>query len=398
VATAEDVTCWRLDRIHGQDSFLLSTRHVELAVTATGGMLGPVTFFPHETKPIRPYAVAPWAEESLPRDTPPMLAALRGDWFCSAFGENAQAHRGKTLPPHGETANLNWRAMSRGECSAGTWMRLGVELPLQGGRCAATTALLTGQSVIYQRHDLEGLTGPVNPGHHATLAFPEETGVAHLSFSPHVYAHTALESLIAPGEPGRSSFEPDRAIVDLSAVPSGEGATIDLTGYPARRGCEDLAIVCADPDQPLAWSTVSCPTLGYLWFALRDPQLLASTVLWFSNGGRQFAPWNGRHLNVLGIEDVTAFFHLGLAASVSDNFLAARGIRTCLKPDEQGRMSIPYIQGVARIPADFDRVATIEMAARRDRIRLHSESGVGIDVPCHVDFLRNGQLPGLELS
>ena len=43
-------------KIQGQDSFLLSSRDVELALTRTGGMLGPVTFFPRDDQPIQPYA------------------------------------------------------------------------------------------------------------------------------------------------------------------------------------------------------------------------------------------------------------------------------------------------------------------------------------------------------
>jgi hypothetical protein len=102
------MTDWTTARVHGQESFLLRTRSVELAVTATGGVLGPVTFFPDGPAPIRPYAIAPWAEEALSPDTPPTIAALRGDWFCSAFGENA----GRKLPPHGETANRLWRGIA----------------------------------------------------------------------------------------------------------------------------------------------------------------------------------------------------------------------------------------------------------------------------------------------
>src|SRR3546814_10048006 len=101
--------------IHGQDSFLLQTRDVELAVTRMGGMLGPVTFFPRSEAPIRPYAVAPWAEETLGKDVPPMLRALRGDWFCSAFGENSEPYAAERLPPHGESANRDWFEIDRSE-------------------------------------------------------------------------------------------------------------------------------------------------------------------------------------------------------------------------------------------------------------------------------------------
>jgi hypothetical protein len=382
--------------IHGQESFLLKTRSVELALTADGGCLGPVTFFPEDPNPIKPYAIAPWAEEVLTPDTPPVIAHLRGDWFCSAFGANSEPYAARQLPLHGETANRTWRAMDFSETVTGSWLRLGVDLPLQGGRCEATTALLAEHSVIYQRHDFSGLTGPLNPGHHATLAFPNVSGCGHLSFSPFVHARTYVETTERPENRGYSWLMPDTDIGDLRAVPCMDGFTTDLCRYPARRGFEDLAILCTDPSLEFGWSAVTIPERRFVWFALRDPKQLTSTLLWFSNGGRHYPPWNGRHVNVLGIEDMTGFFHVGIAASCAVNSLSKRGIRTCIEPDSDGRLSIPYIQGVARIPTGFDQVARIERGAA-DRVSLIAESGVIVDVRCHVDFLRDGHLPGLDL-
>jgi hypothetical protein len=385
-------------KIQGQDSFLLQTRDVELAVTRTGGMLGPVTFFPKSETPIRPYAVAPWAEETLEHDTPPMLRALRGDWFCSAFGENSESYVGERLPPHGETANRDWSEIERGETKDGCWLRLAVDMPLQGGTCQSTTALLANQSVVYQRHDLRGLTGPINPGHHATLAFPNKEGAGRLSFSALIHAQTYFEPTARPEDRGYSWLRPDAEITDLRAVPCIDGTRTDLSCYPARRGFEDIAILCADPTQEFAWSAVTFPEQRFAWFALRDPKQLASTLLWFSNGGRHFPPWNGRHINVMGIEDITGFFHVGRTASCRDNFLNQHGVATCLRPDANGQLSIPYIQGVAHIPPDFDRVADIEGHWRDNNIVLRAESGAAVAVRCHLDFLRMGTLPGLELQ
>jgi hypothetical protein len=391
------MTHWPMARIHGQDSFLLGTRSVELAMTATGGMLGPVTFFPNADAPIQPYAIAPWAEECVPPGTPSVLVTLRGDWFCSAFGENAEPHAGRQLLPHGETANGRWRGIARDETNAGCWLHLGIELPLQGGRCEALTALVTDHSVVYQRHDLQGLTGPINPGHHATLAFPDIDGAGRLSFSRLVQARTYVEPTARPENRGDSWLKPDVEITDLRAVPCIDGSTTDLSRYPARRGFEDVAILCTDSTVALGWSAVTYPEQGFVWFALRDPQQLASTLLWFSNGGRHFPPWNGRHVNVLGVEDITGFFHVGLAASCRPNLLSERGIRTCLAPNAEGRLSISYIQGVARVPRGFDRVAMIEPHRTGGSVVLHAESEVAVEVGCHVDFLRTGTLPGLGL-
>jgi hypothetical protein len=388
------VTQWASARIRGQDSFLLNSSAVKLAITRAGGMLGPVTFFPHDSRPVEPYAIAPWAEEKLPTDTSTMITALRGDWFCSAFGENREAWAGQHLPPHGETANGTWRGMERVVTSAGSWLRLAIDLPLQGGYVESTTALLADHTVVYQRHDLRGLTGPCNPGHHATLAFPDRAGAGALSFSRLVHARTYVDRLEQPTRGGYSWLKPNVEITDPCVVPGIDGSMTDLTRYPARRGFEDIAILCADPTQDFAWSAVTFAEEQYVWFALRDPKLLASTLLWFSNGGRHYPPWNGRHRNVMGIEDVTAFFHVGIAASCAENALSRQGIRTCIGAQRDARVSIPYIQGVARIPMGFDRVVSIERAAH-DRICLVAESGAAVEVGCRLDFLHEGRLPGI---
>lgn len=384
-------------RIAGQDSFLLTTRLVELAITVTGGQLAPVTFFPGTSNPIRPYAIAPWAEEPIPASTPPVLATLRGDFFCSAFGGNDEPVRGQRLPLHGETANNPWEGIAQGETYAGAWLRLGIDLPLQGGRCQATTALLADHSVVYQRHDFTGLTGALNPGHHATLKLPDVPGSARLSFSSARFAHTYLEPLEHAANNSASALAPNVEIKDLRRARCADSSVTDLTSYPARRGFEDLAVVCADPTLPFAWSAVTVAEEGYAWFALRNPQQLASTLLWFSNGGRGYSPWSGRHVNVLGVEDMTAFFHVGLAASSRPNLLSAHGIRTYLDPGAKGRLSIPYIQGVTPIPAGFDCVADIGVDQGSDNLVLHAESGAVARTRCHLDFLRTGRLPGLDL-
>jgi hypothetical protein len=100
----------------------------------------------------------------------------------------------------------------------------------------------------------------------------------------------------------------------------------------------------------------------------------------------------------MAIEDITAYFHAGLAASSRDNSLNVRGIPTCLRPDAHGRLSISYLQGVARIPADFDCVADIEGHWRDNSIVLRAASGAAVAVHCHLDFLRTGTLPGLALQ
>lgn len=372
----------------GQPSYVLSTTNMEAYITKQAGMLAPVTFC-KDSSPIQPYSVAPWAEETLSQDTPPIIKCLRGDFICSTFGGNDEPFNGKKLPIHGETANNEWSVVAQESNKQSSVLRTSMDLTVQGGRCDAVTVILEGQNVVYQRHDFSGIDGPINPGHHATLLFPDKPGCGALSFSRHIYSHTFVDNVNNPEIGERSFLKPDSQITDLTAVPALDGSTTDTTSFPARRGFEDIAIVCADPTLELAWSAVAIPSAGYAWFSLRNPKLLPSTVLWMSNGGRDFAPWNGRHINVMGIEDITGFFHKGLAASARENMLNKKGIVTCHRITSAETLRVPYIQGVARIPRNFDRVASIT-PDNDNEISLTSLSGSSVRIPCKWNFTSSG--------
>lgn len=100
-----------LKSVLGQPSRRVASSTVEAFVTVAGGMVGPVTFGRGGQR-IRPLSVAPWATEPLAPDVPPVLRALRGDFFCMPFGGNAKPHEGERHPAHGETANDDWRFQS----------------------------------------------------------------------------------------------------------------------------------------------------------------------------------------------------------------------------------------------------------------------------------------------
>ncbi len=98
-----------LRTVCGQPSWRLQSKRVEAFVTRTGGQLAPVTFDLGRGRKVQPFAIAPWWNETLGRDQPAMLRVLRGDFFCMPFGGNDKPYRGERHPPHGETANRNWR-------------------------------------------------------------------------------------------------------------------------------------------------------------------------------------------------------------------------------------------------------------------------------------------------
>jgi hypothetical protein len=135
-----------------------------------------------------------------------------------------------------------------------------------------------------------------------------------------------------------------------------------------------------------AWTAVVFPEKNFVWFSLKNPAHLASTVLWHSNGGRHYAPWNGRHRGVLGVEDVTAYFHLGLAASLQENPWNEKGVPTSLHLDAGRSTRIPYIIGIAPLVDGFEAVQSIQLTDAG--IRLISESGAIIDHTVDTNFLK----------
>jgi len=378
--------------VYGQPSFTLATSSVHVAITRFGAMLAPVTFFADSPTPIQPYAIAPWATETLGPEVPPLLAALRGDFICSAFGDNVQPWDGCTIPPHGDTANGNWHLVHRRESDCGSALRLEIDLGTQGGRCVATTVLLQQHQFVYQRHDFVGFAGRVNPGHHAMLQCTSASGPARISFSSCVLAGSSPPRAMLPDSLNRSRLRPGSFASDATRMPCLDGSISDFTKFPACPGTDDVLIVCADPAKRIAWSAATFPQAGYAWLSLRNTCHLPSTLVWQSDGGRSEPPWSSRHVGVLALEDMMGYFALGLAESAAENPLNANGIATCVEVRLGELLRIPYIQGLVRVPAQFDQVAAVRMLAGGELL-VQAANGTEVRTACRWEFLSDGRVP-----
>ncbi len=373
----------KLKKILGQPSWRVTTPEVDAYVTETGGHLGPVTFR-IGGKEIQPFAIAPWADEKVPATLPPLLKVLRGDFFCLPFGNNTTAFKGEHHPPHGETANARWRFESAGASS----LHLSLKTKVRSGKVDKHIVLNPGQTAVYQRHIISGMTGPMCFGHHPILKFPDAPGCARISTSGFLKGHVAPLPFEKPEGKGYSSLKSGSEFRSLEKVRLQDGGWTDVSSYPARRGFEDLVMLETDPRPAFAWTAVTFPAQRYVWFTLKDPRVLRYTILWLSNGGRYFAPWNGRHVNVMGVEEATSYFHYGIAESAGKNPLVSKGKPTthCLQADRP--MAVNLVMAVAAIPAGFDRVKSIVPAANRQSVRLTSHSGKSVSVPLALEFLQ----------
>lgn len=363
---------------------MFHTGDVTAHLTKLGGHLGPVAFRLGK-KTVAPYSVAPWAEEPLAAGTPAILRALRGDFFCAPFGGNGTPWRGEKHPVHGETANAAW-SLEAFE-SSGTRVTLHASLAtnVRKGRVDKFISLVHGHTAVYQRHVLSGMRGPMNPGHHAMLKFPETPGSGAVSTSKFVRGQVLPGAFELAENFGYQALKPGALFRSLASVPLANGGNADLTAYPARKGYDDLVMMTADAKLPFAWTAVAFAEEGHVWFALRDPRVLRHTIFWMSNGGRHYAPWNSRHTAVMGLEELTGYFHLGLAESAKPNELSRKGYPTTLTLNPKKPTTINYIMAVAAIPQGFDRVA--EIKAAEGGVELVAESGKRARCALDLDFL-----------
>jgi hypothetical protein len=378
-----------LRTVHGQPSWRFASDTVEAYLTRLGGHLGPVTF-DRRGRRFQPYAVAPWAEEATDPRLPPILKVLRGDFFCLPFGGNTKAFGRERHPIHGETANAKWRFDGFVSTRGTHTVALSLRTRLRRGTVEKRITLVDGHNAVYCRHRILGMNGPMCFGHHAMLRFPDRPGSGLVSTSRFVYGQVFPEPAEQPEQRGYSLLKPGAEFVRLECVPTITGETTDLSRYPARRGFEDIAMVLSDPEVPLAWTAVAFPKERFVWFALKDPRVLRGTIFWLSNGGRHYSPWNGRHLNVMGLEEVTSFFHPGLAESVRPNTLRARGFPTCVELSPTNPFIVSYIMAVAQVPAGFDHVAAIEPGATGQTVRIVSANGKSVTTPLDAGFLQRG--------
>lgn len=373
--------------VHGQPSWSVTSRDVEAFVTVQGGHLGPVTF-DRRHKKIQPFSIAPWVQDKPDPSLPPILQVLRGDFFCLPFGGNSQPYRGEHHPVHGETANARWHFEALEETGPQTTLRLSLQTTVRPGRVDKEISLVNGQNVVYSKHTISGMKGPMNLGHHAMLKFPETPASGCIAAGSFLSGQVLPTPFEDPAGYGYSSLKPGAEFRTLRAVPLAAGGNTDLSHYPARRGFEDLVMLTADLDAPFGWTAVTFPRQHYAWFSLKNPRVLRQTILWLSNGGRHYPPWSGRHTAVMGLEDVTSYFHYGLAESAQKNPVSAKGIPTCHVLDPAQPLVVPYIMGVAIIPPGFDRVVSIEPALGEDAVTLIAANAKRVRVKLNTAFLK----------
>jgi hypothetical protein len=93
------------------------------------------------------------------------------------------------------------------------------------------------------------------------------------------------------------------------------------------------------------------PAEGDLFLSLKNARALPLTMLWHSNGGRDYAPWNGRHRGCLGVEEGAALPVLGLSSRETPDPLTAAGQPAYVTLDPMGTVEVRHVLGAIRWPS-----------------------------------------------
>lgn len=362
-----------METIHGAESYVLESDRVKVAVTKAGGHLAPVVFRLGERE-VSPYALAPWLPEESDDGLPVLLRNLRGDFLCLPFGPQEDGQ------PHGETANFEWELLERTEGS----LLLHLDASDVDACVKKEISLKPGQSVLYLDHRIKGLEGKWNYGNHPILDLSGVKG--RVTVSPFRWASVYPPYFSDPADGAKQALRRGARFDDLREVPLEDGGTTDLTRYPARPGNDDLVMMVGEPvtaEQPFAWSAVVFD--GYVWFQLKNVADFPATLFWLSNGGRSAHPWEGRHTERIGVEEVCSHFCDGVDISREDR-LAAEGIPTTRGFRKDERVSLRIIQGVAAVPEGFGSVAKI-VPAGDGHITLAGEDGKKVTEPVDWKFV-----------
>jgi len=358
-------------------TLLLKNSSVEVGILEDCGHLFPVRFY-FGNDVIEPMHIAPWTNEELDPATPPMLKFLRGDFFCAPFG--ASDLLDEETRPHGASANDMWKDIEITSSS----IKLKLSKNILGAELTKEIRITENESVVYQKHIFKGGKGKIPLGHHAMLKIPSK---AYINFSDFTFGGTPSQAIEIDANMGKSILKYPQQFTNLTSVLRFDDVIVDASVYPFDYNHEDLFMIISKNDAEFGWSAVCCPNEGWLWYSIKNRNILPNTVVWFSNGGRYYPPFSSRHKNVIGIEETVSFFHLGHKASIEKNFLNERGFKTFIELNENKVIEIPYLFGVVKIPSEFGKVKSIEEVENGIEIKDHKENKVNTKV--NLNFVKD---------
>lgn len=317
-------------------SFAFCAAGISVAVDLSVGHIADFAIDAGE-RVLKPLHRAPWVgEQDLPSDIAPGLERLSGDFLCAPFSLSDI----EDAPGHGWPANSPWAVTSSSAINGGWRATLRLARPVLGAVIEKTLTLRDNHPFLYQEHRIIGGSGELPVAHHV-MSIMAHGG--RLAFSPKRFAETSANPLEPDPARGRYRLRYPARAEDVHRFPGRDGSTIDLALYSPDERCEDFVILVEQIDNLLGWTALHREREGDVVLVMKNPRDLPVTMLWYSNGGRDYAPWNGRHLGVLGIEDGRTA--VGHRQSIERNSLKDAGVPTSFKLQPEGVITFRHVMG-----------------------------------------------------
>ena len=324
---------------------LLEAGNISLEVQEFGAMITSGSFRLPSGLIAKPFFANPWREDPELPNVDPLIRNLGAEWPCVPFGMTEVPD---DLPSDWQfELEPDWNEFVHGFGSCREWdlcrasegaLAASIEYPepapvkkLERSISLDSTALSVNLKLKIEMRSAARVAVGLHPVFDLVGCSPQ---------SCRIEAARSSEAWSFPVdvEPGRSRFLPDQRGVPLESIADRDSAAMDGSRVPLDSATEDLLLLTA----PGGEVSLSVPERGYKVSVRWDPKDLPSCSLWYSNGGREFPPWNGR-VRAIGIEPTAAAFDLGQAASHSqESPLAKRGIATTVAATPESPFETEY--------------------------------------------------------
>jgi len=325
-----------------------------LDLHSAGGMLGGVAL-KDGARTLRPFYEAPWIGEAALPDEPTLLDQLRSEFPCIPFGSPSypverviDSWKQSVTPPAAADPTLDASdSLLHGYVCVGSWklirqtdssIEIAVDYP-------AGSAISRVSRVVSADGDAPALDFSVTiearkkarrpMGVHPNLALPSVPGKFRIE--PGEFQFGVVHP--AGPEPGVSRAKPGALFENLANVSMRENGSARFDRLPFEYATEEIVELCGIDGSVKLYDDEAKAAYRLTW----DASILPSLLLWISNRGRSYPPWNSRNVCV-GVEPLVGAFDLGYHAAMARNPINEKGVDTArtLIPGEPTRIDYRF--------------------------------------------------------
>ena len=311
---------------------------LEAVVDLNGGMLAQLYWVKGERK-IPVLHQAPWLKEGYYSQSAGLMEHLSGEWACVPFGfvtEDSSLFLKDA--PHGLPCHSTWQVVALLEDKSK--LVLGYDYPKNNDlERIERTIELTDKQVKLSYSIVSRTDCAVPMGAHPV--FPTEGKDNELELE--IIGDGMVYGIEC--EPQVSRLVPGKYFESLSKLPlqeqyfnrDGNTEVMDGTHLPKPYATEEIVQMLHPQGQAILKYRNKGLKVTLSW----DHKVITTCLLWMSNYGRAFEPWDGKNC-CLGIEPIAGAWDLAAQSICPDNAIASQGVPTTVKLKAGTKVTFAY--------------------------------------------------------